>query len=339
MYSTWELLEPFAFAGCTAALLVSANTSCDLRKWALAASYVFNPLTLVAVLVASPALLSNALLACLYASCSRRNLLAVPITLLGLWYVAPLQAACVAAACVLYLWQPVRSAATAATAAADSSSGSASLFTLVAQAAAAVLLCATAYATAPPLSSLLAPMTVDASSGGVELGLSWYLWTSAFLRHLPYFSLLLWLHPLLYVLPITLRYAHAPGVAFVLLCGVAAILDPSAGYTTLRLPLLLALALAAGYPTVTSSMRNVTLWAGFTGFALAVGPGMKYLWVVLGSGNANFSFNMQLALALSAGSLLAEYAAAAERVRAAADGELAPPPAVAAAESAKQKRE
>ncbi len=90
--------------------------------------------------------------------------------------------------------------------------------------------------------------------------------------------------------------------------------DPSEAYSLHRFPLCLALALVTH--DVAAEMSGPFLWLGLSHFALAVGPIMKGLWLgASGIGNANFLFNQTVVFALSCGCLVAEYLAAALRLR------------------------
>ncbi len=95
---------------------------------------------------------------------------------------------------------------------------------------------------------------------------------------------------------------------------MSALFDPSEAFTLHRFPLALALALAT--PDVVAEMSAPLLWLGLSHFALAVAPLMKALWLGEGGeGNANFLFNQSVLFALSVGCLVADFLAAALRLR------------------------
>jgi hypothetical protein len=52
----------------------------------------------------------------------------------------------------------------------------------------------------------LRPVPLAADSSAASLGLTWYLFTEAFSRYIPYFTLTVWLHPFLYTLPLLIRF-------------------------------------------------------------------------------------------------------------------------------------
>jgi hypothetical protein len=52
----------------------------------------------------------------------------------------------------------------------------------------------------------LSAYNTDAEPYGPELNLTWYLFASSFSRYLPYLVTLAWLHPLLYVAPLCIRF-------------------------------------------------------------------------------------------------------------------------------------
>ena len=185
---------------------------------------------------------------------------------------------------------------------------------LLLQLALALWLGGSLAAGAPPLlrlaPALLQPALADPTSLAPELSLYWYLLTSAFLRALPYFSTLVWGLPLALTPPILLRCWAAPSLAATLALAVGALLDPSPGHTLLRLPLLTALAAAAGDGSAAQAMgpRKSLLWGGLQLFALAAAAPMKHLWLASGVGNANFLFWQQLIFTLACASLLGEWA-------------------------------
>lgn len=141
---------------------------------------------------------------------------------------------------------------------------------------------------------------------------TWYLFSEAFARYMPYFTVAAWAHPLLYPLPLAVRLQRRPIIAAIAVVALAGLLDPSGGYTLTRLPLATALALTQ--PDVIAEMRGVLFWMGLQAFSLAVSPLMKRLWLVDRIGNANFMFNQHLIFTLASGALVAEFVAAALRV-------------------------
>jgi hypothetical protein len=115
----------------------------------------------------------------------------------------------------------------------------------------------------------LLPYTVDASSPYPDLNVSWYLFSSAFTRFMPYFTWLTWLHPLLYTAPLVLRFRDRPQVAFIAQLGLSALFDPSTRYTLARVPLVALLAWAHT-PDVVAEMRAVYLPALLLHFSVAL---------------------------------------------------------------------
>jgi hypothetical protein len=162
-------------------------------------------------------------------------------------------------------------------------------------------------------SVLLRTLRLDLTSPVPEMAPTWYLFSSAFLRQMPFFAVCLWLHAPLYALPLALRLWARPRVAGVASLALAALFDPSGAASLHRLPLVLALALAC--PNEVAEMRGLFLPLGLQTFALAVSPAMKYLWLSEGSGNANFMLNQHLLFTVASGALVAEFVAASLRLR------------------------
>ena len=63
-----------------------------------------------------------------------------------------------------------------------------------------------------------------------------------------------------------------------------------------------------------AEMRGAYLWLGILTMTVTVSPIMKHTWLGPLSGNANFLFNQQLMFTVAAGSLVAEFVAAALRL-------------------------
>ena len=162
-------------------------------------------------------------------------------------------------------------------------------------------------------SVLLRTLRLALASPAPEMAPTWYLFSSAFLRQMPFFVVCLWLHAPLYALPLALRLWTRPRVAGVASLALAALFDPSGAASLHRLPLVLALALAC--PNEVAEMRGLFLPLGLQTFALAVSPAMKYLWLSEGSGNANFMLNQHLLFTVASGALVAEFVAASLRLR------------------------
>ena len=142
---------------------------------------------------------------------------------------------------------------------------------------------------------------------------TWYLFSSAFLRQTPFFAVCIWLHALLYPLPLALRLWWRPRIAAIASLALAALFDPSGAASLHRLPLVFALVLAC--PNEAAEMRGGFLPLGLHAFSLAVSPAMKWLWLSAGSGNANFMLNQHLIFAVSSGALVAEFVLASLRLR------------------------
>jgi len=95
------------------------------------------------------------------------------------------------------------------------------------------------------LQLLLPPATVDAGSFATpELSLAWYVHSVVFTRYLPYHSLIMLAHPMLFALPATWRLRGEPSAAVAVVAGVAALFDATAGWALSRLLLVAALCLA-----------------------------------------------------------------------------------------------
>ena len=60
-------------------------------------------------------------------------------------------------------------------------------------------------------------------------------------------------------------------------------------------------------------MRGCALWLGLLVVCVGAAPALRREWLQPPYGNANLLFNMQLVFALAAGSLVAEFASAAQR--------------------------
>ena len=285
--------------------------------WLAAALYCANPVTIAAAwLTDGSSLVDNALLvAAIVAATRGATLLSIVLTAL-LAYHLPVLGGCAAL--------PLLRVAVTSLPARKGARFLVVLDAALAAATIGVLLASWGY-----VSGALAPrlhlQTIDASSVLPELGLSWYLLSTAFLRYMPYFLVLVWLHPFAYVAPVLLRFWHAPSIALVIVCCLASLFDPTEAFSLARLPLCASLMLACA-PAVAADVRNVKLWLGLLAFCVGVSPTMKHIWLHTASGNANFLFNQQLLFALCTGSVTAEYTAAALRVTKAARRGRPPPP-------------
>jgi len=165
---------------------------------------------------------------------------------------------------------------------------------------------------ARPADVLLRTLRLDLASPLPEMSPTWYLFSSVFLRQMPFFAACVWLHAPLYALPLALRLWWRPRVAAVASLALAALFDPSGAASPHRLPLVLALVLAC--PNEAAEMRGF-LPLALHCFSLAVSPAMKWLWLGAGSGNANFMLNQHLLFAVSSGALVAEFVLASLRLR------------------------
>lgn len=102
-------------------------------------------------------------------------------------------------------------------------------------------------------------------------------------------------------------------MAAVATLALAAALDPSGAFVAHRLPLATAALLTL--PDVAAEARGVFLWAGLHAFATLAAVAFKGLWLSRGTGNANFLFNAHLTTLAAAGSVVADYVAAALRLQ------------------------
>jgi hypothetical protein len=179
-----------------------------------------HPLTLYA-LVSGDArgLVENALLALVVALAERPEAVVRALALLPLaaaTYSSPLQGLCLALA-IAPAWlglpgfaagpsRPAKATSAAAAAAAQAAPTALYLLAGALLAALSALGLVLAGPGVPPPSVTLLTESVDARSVTPELSGSWYLFAAAFLRSSPYFSVVVWAQPLLYAVPLALRF-------------------------------------------------------------------------------------------------------------------------------------
>ena len=137
------------------------------------------------------------------------------------------------------------------------------------------------------------------------VGMEWYLLAEAFERHRAYFCFVVAVHPLLYVLPLTVALAQR-GAQFtaMTLVYVAAIFR---GFPTLgdvALPIALA---AVHWHVIAARVRSRVLPAAVAAaLASCMMPVMWHLWRERTSGNANFFFFQNMIYTMAHGIVLVE---------------------------------
>ena len=276
----------------------SSSTSSESAAVACLA-YVFNPLTLLAV--GSGQLVLNAAIALAFAVASGGMISTTVALVVGLAATVPIQGLCLGPPLLLLSWARRRLL------------GSAHILVdaggLCVVAAVAISLPDSVWY--PSLALHSVNTSTLAVSWPPELGLSWYLLSSAYIRYLPYFATLVWLHPFAYVTPVALRLHAYPAAAAVVTLCLACLFDPSDAYSLVRAPLCMSLALTLN--GAVREMRDCTIVLGVLAVVLAVAPTIKSAWIVAPYGNANLLFNLQLVFALCGGLLTAEFAAGALR--------------------------
>jgi hypothetical protein len=169
---------------------------------AAAAAYAFNPISLLAVGGGRGELLSNAVLLAA-ATAAQGGLPATTAALLAAFsYAYPVQGAIAAVPLMLLAAVERRSAG----------GDRRSVLTDLGAAGAAVATCAL-FASAgggdcwrPHLGLHSIDTSASTAYWPPELGLSWYLFSSAFLRFLPYFTMVVWAQPFMYIAPVLLRF-------------------------------------------------------------------------------------------------------------------------------------
>lgn len=158
-----------------------------------------------------------------------------------------------------------------------------------------------------PFMDKLRPLEIRSSSRAPETGLSWYILVSTFLRQLPYFVPLLWIHPFLYFAPIAYTVGkREPAVAMLLSCAFASIFDPSSAYSLARIPLVTMQLVSMPHVCYFMNRLPSTLAGGIATYAAIVAPFMKYYWMSTNAGNANHLFIISLIFSFAASSLLVE---------------------------------
>ncbi|ELR12158.1 GPI transamidase subunit PIGU [Acanthamoeba castellanii str. Neff] len=134
-----------------------------------------------------------------------------------------------------------------------------------------------------------------------NIGLFWYYFTEAFMHFRPFFIFVFQYHPVIYVLPLTVRFRRHGVFLFWIFMGLIGMLKsyPCIGdmapYISL-LPLFHVLNLA-------QNKRSVFICLGFV-YLNVVGPIMWHLWINQGTGNANFFYAMTLIFFLFQGWLV-----------------------------------
>jgi len=142
---------------------------------------------------------------------------------------------------------------------------------------------------------------LDAPDLTPNIGLFWYYFTEAFMHFRPFFIFVFQYHPVIYVLPLTIRFRRHGVFLFWIFIGLIGMLKsyPCIGdmapYISL-LPLFHVLNLA-------QNKRSVFICLGFV-YLNVVGPVMWHLWINHGTGNANFFYAMTLIFFLFQGWLI-----------------------------------
>ncbi|DBA04385.1 TPA: hypothetical protein N0F65_009981, partial [Lagenidium giganteum] len=123
-----------------------------------------------------------------------------------------------------------------------------------------------------------------------NVGIFWYFFMEVFDRFIPYFLLLLHVHPLIYIVPIYLRLPHRPQAFACALVGILTLFQayPSFGDFGFFLTMM------SLHPKTVMTMENRYVYALGLAVATFLLPVMWFLWLFPASGNANFFYNQTL---------------------------------------------
>jgi hypothetical protein len=206
--STLEDAAPILAVVCTCVLLWQLTpANVQLARFAPVAVYLLHPLTLLlGGLKGDGRVVENALLLAALVLLEGKGAVvrsASALALAAAFATTPVQALCVSLASLsCFLGDGKREGEGAASSTSSGKWTTVALPAVVAAASAGFL-----WACAPfTLSDGLRPQTVDPSSSIPELSATWYLWSLVFTRSLPYFTIAIWAHPLLYPVPLAIRF-------------------------------------------------------------------------------------------------------------------------------------
>ncbi|TMW64776.1 hypothetical protein Poli38472_011656 [Pythium oligandrum] len=123
-----------------------------------------------------------------------------------------------------------------------------------------------------------------------NVGVFWYFFIEVFDRFIPYFLLVLHIHPLIYVAPMYLRLSHRPQVYACVLFGIASLFQayPSFGDFGFFLVMM------AVHPKTIMTIKYRYVYVLGLAVATCMLPVMWFLWLFPASGNANFFYNQTL---------------------------------------------
>ncbi|KAJ1655179.1 hypothetical protein IWQ61_005028 [Dispira simplex] len=126
-----------------------------------------------------------------------------------------------------------------------------------------------------------------------NLGVFWYFFIEMFDHFRAFFLIAFQLHTFIFAVPISLRFAHQPLFASILLLGIITLFKsyPSVSDMTLYLALL------PLYHEIFKYMRYSFFLVNTMIYALVLAPLFWHLWIYQGSGNANFFYAATLVYA------------------------------------------
>ncbi|KAG2073977.1 PIG-U-domain-containing protein [Suillus decipiens] len=133
-------------------------------------------------------------------------------------------------------------------------------------------------------------------------GLWWYFFTEMFDHFRPFFLMVFSVHLVIYILPICIKFQHDPLYAAFLLIGV---LGTFKAYLTLADPGLF-LSMIAIFPEVHGYLRHPIITTLLHLHAALLLPLQHVLWVTEGRGNANFYYAASLVMGMAGGAGLVD---------------------------------
>eukprot|EP00946_MAST-07B_sp_MAST-7B-sp1_P004930 g4930.t1 len=136
-----------------------------------------------------------------------------------------------------------------------------------------------------------------------NVGLYWYFFSMVFDRFRPYFLFAFNIHPLLYVVPLTLRAWRRPLVLTTILVALSGMLRPYPTIGDMALPCSLGLMC----PEVVARMRIKTILIVTMCVCMCLLPTMWFLWIFPGAGNANHYYFSSVTYLLCGLMLVSEF--------------------------------
>ena len=135
-----------------------------------------------------------------------------------------------------------------------------------------------------------------------NVGLYWYFFSMVFERFRPYFLFAFNIHPLLYVVPLTLRAWRRP-LVLTTFCALSGMLRPYPTIGDMALPCSLGLMC----PEAVARMRVKTILIVTMCVCMCLLPTMWFLWIFPGAGNANHYYFSSVTYMLCGLMLVSEF--------------------------------